>query len=400
MNTGTDHHWEPTRQAGLARLENFLSTSAAEYAAKRNDAHPRGAHDNVSRLSPYLRYRLITEQELIAQVLQALGAQHGGVFIDEVLWRCYWKGFLRLRPSIYQNYLRDLALLDRSELHRFNQPTGIRCFDDWRQELVETGYLHNHARMWWASIWVFTLGLPWQLGAEFFAQHLLDADPASNTLSWRWVAGLHTPGKIYQASEHNINTYTGGRYKSTPGLAAKPTAPSYQRQAIEPDPLRTWSEPLHPPHHSGGLLVMPHDLHPESQWTSPPGAIALWDPLACDATGPAAQFREGAVKDTHHRLTQWADDVTRVRTKDELVHWAQSQSMDHIQLSTPPVAQAHSTIPPLAALLSAHKIRLHLCTRPWDRLTWSFADRGFFHFKKKNKASLLGLATSGSQVSS
>jgi deoxyribodipyrimidine photo-lyase len=65
------------------------------------------------------------------------------------------------------------------------------------QELVETGYLHNHARMWFASIWIFTLRLPWELGADFFLRHLLDGDAASNTLSWRWVAGLHTKGKHY-----------------------------------------------------------------------------------------------------------------------------------------------------------------------------------------------------------
>ena len=61
--------------------------------------------------------------------------------------------------------------------------TGIEGFDDWARELVDTGYMHNHARMWFASIWIFTLRLPWALGADFFLRHLLDADAASNTLS-------------------------------------------------------------------------------------------------------------------------------------------------------------------------------------------------------------------------
>ncbi len=65
--------------------------------------------------------------------------------------------------------------------------TGIDGFDDWARQLVETGWLHNHTRMWFASIWIFTLRLPWALGAAFFLRHLLDGDPASNTLSWRWV---------------------------------------------------------------------------------------------------------------------------------------------------------------------------------------------------------------------
>ena len=69
------------------------------------------------------------------------------------------------------------------------------------KELKETNYLHNHARMWFASIWIFTLDLPWQLGAEFFMKHLYDGDAASNTLGWRWVAGIQTQGKNYLASD-------------------------------------------------------------------------------------------------------------------------------------------------------------------------------------------------------
>ena len=66
--------------------------------------------------------------------------------------------------------------------------------------------------MWFASIWIYTLNLPWQLGAEFFMNHLLDADPASNTLSWRWVAGLHTKNKQYITSAENIKKFTDNKY--------------------------------------------------------------------------------------------------------------------------------------------------------------------------------------------
>ena len=99
--------------------------------------------------------------------------------------------------------------------------TGIDCFDAWARELVATGYLHNHARMWFASIWIFTLRLPWELGADFFLRHLIDGDPASNTLSWRWVAGLQTAGKTYLATAENIARFTGGRF-APQGLATRP----------------------------------------------------------------------------------------------------------------------------------------------------------------------------------
>jgi hypothetical protein len=91
--------------------------------------------------------------------------------------------------------------------------TGIVCFNNWVEELVNENYLHNHTRMWFASIWIFTLNLPWQLGANFFMKHLLDGDSASNTLSWRWVAGLQTVGKHYLATASNISKFTNNVHK-------------------------------------------------------------------------------------------------------------------------------------------------------------------------------------------
>ena len=97
--------------------------------------------------------------------------------------------------------------------------SGIPAMDAWTSELIETGYLHNHARMWYASIWIHTLKLPWTLGAEFFLRNLLDGDVASNTLSWRWVAGLHTVGKFYLAQKSNICKFTAGRLEVNIPLA-------------------------------------------------------------------------------------------------------------------------------------------------------------------------------------
>lgn len=188
----------PSRAAGLQRLSAFVPRAAA-YARERNRVVP--PHDRVSRLSPYLRHRLVLESETIAAAWSTHPPAAVEKLVAEVLWRTYWKGWLQLRPQVWQAYLeqwrRDREDLDGAGAERLaaalGARTGIECFDAWIRELTETGYLHNHARMWLASIWIFTLRLPWTLGSAFFLRYLLDGDPASNTLSWRWVAGLHTP---------------------------------------------------------------------------------------------------------------------------------------------------------------------------------------------------------------
>lgn len=392
-----DHRWEPSRSAALAQMKAFVRERGAQYGTTRNFVEPRGEHHNVSRLSPYLRYRAITEQELVAETLEVLGPQQGRSLIDEVLWRSYWKAHLWSYPSIHLNYLEELqgrlSYSSESLARAVSGETRWACFNDWTQELVETGYIHNHARMWWASIWIFTLGLPWQLGAEFFMQHLLDADPASNTLSWRWVAGLHTPNKLYVASEQNIHTFTRGRYPQACGLHTSPPVPDYTRGSPEPSPLAEWLDPTMTPHEGRtGLLVMAHDLHPESQWHQAPGPVAIWDPSSPPHT-PAARFRQGLMQDAAMRLRAWspASCPSHFPDRASVLAWALDQQLECVQLSTPPVAQARE-IPALARELGAQGIALQLCTRAWDAQNRPFGERGYFRFRKKAGPQLLALA--------
>ncbi|WP_086618970.1 FAD-binding domain-containing protein [Erythrobacter tepidarius] len=213
----------PTRARGQHRLAEFLPAAGRHYADARNhDNGPAaGGRGNVSQLSPWLHAGLIDETEVLQAVLGMHSLCAAEKFIAEVFWRVYFKGYLEQRPGVWADYCagRDAALaamgrnsgLARAYRQATAGRTGIAAFDVWARELVETGYLHNHARMWLASIWIFTLKLDWQLGADFFLRHLMDGDAASNTLSWRWVAGLHTKGKHYLARSDNIARYTVGR---------------------------------------------------------------------------------------------------------------------------------------------------------------------------------------------
>ena len=153
---------------------------------------------NVSCLSPYISHRLITEYEVAKIVLAKFPYQKVEKYIQEIFWRVYWKGWLELRPQVWSDFTEDLKALKEDDNYKkaINGETQIKCFNDWVNELKENNYLHNHTRMWFASIWIFTLNLPWQKGAEFFMKHLFDGDAASTTLSWRWVAGLQTYMKV------------------------------------------------------------------------------------------------------------------------------------------------------------------------------------------------------------
>ena len=210
--------FEPTHTAALERLNAFVPKAGEDYAANRN--YDDTAH--VSTLSPYIRHRILTEEDVLQAVLAQHSPRAAEKFVQEVYWRTYWKGWLELRPTVWTQYRADLRAarnrvqteggLRRNWEAACRGETGIDAFDHWATQLVDTGYLHNHARMWFASIWIFTLQLPWVLGADFFLRHLIDGDPASNTLSWRWVGGMQTKGKTYLARPSNIEKYTNGRF--------------------------------------------------------------------------------------------------------------------------------------------------------------------------------------------
>ena len=212
--------FEASRAKAIDKLNIFIENNLSEYSKLRNFDFGPDNRSNISCLSPYITHGIINELEVIDKSLKKFSFAKNEKFIQEVLWRTYWKGWLELRPNVWSDYLIELKNLkdefksNQNFLNAIEGKTNIECFNQWVSELKENNYLHNHTRMWFASIWIFTLELPWQLGAEFFMQHLYDGDPASNTLGWRWVAGVQIQGKHYLASEWNINKFTNNRFKN------------------------------------------------------------------------------------------------------------------------------------------------------------------------------------------
>ena len=195
-------------------LSAFINHKISSYTSTRNYDYGPTDRSNVSLLSKFLSHRLLLEYELINYIKKKTSGYINFKFIDEILWRIYWRGYLEGHSEIWFNYKSYNNLKFNNDIYHqaINGKTGIVCFNNWVDELKTNNYLHNHSRMWFASIWIFGFNLPWELGANFFLEHLFDGDSASNTLSWRWVAGLHTNKKPYLAKKENIKKYTKNRF--------------------------------------------------------------------------------------------------------------------------------------------------------------------------------------------
>jgi len=213
-------NFKASRASAVEKLENFVENNLVDYSKQRNFDYGPDKRSNVSCLSPYITHGVINELEVVSKSLKKFSFIKNEKFIQEVFWRTYWKGWLELRPNVWSDYLIELKKIreefkdNKNYMDALEGKTNIECFNYWVNELKNNNYLHNHTRMWFASIWIFTLELPWQLGAELFMQHLYDGDAASNTLGWRWVAGVQTQGKHYLASEWNIKKFTNNRFNN------------------------------------------------------------------------------------------------------------------------------------------------------------------------------------------
>lgn len=391
-------NWTPTRLAGETILQDFVPRMGRRYANGRNTDHGPGANMAVSVLSPYIRRRLVLEQDAVAAALATHGAEDAEKFVHEVIWRGYFKGWLERRPQVWHSYRTgleaDLAALDRDRRLRrdvdraMNGQTGLECFDAWATELVDSGYLHNHARMWFASIWIFTLGLPWRLGADFFYRHLLDGDAASNTLGWRWVAGLHTRGKPYPAEAQNIATFTAGRFTPRPSDLAEVTQ---GLEAAEPAglpsvlPLRMVTPPR--PGLPTALLITDEDCRVEDfdlaaldiRTVAKLTTSHLRSPLPVSEL--VSGFEAGALADAALRIGA-TSLALHAGDPAALAKWAKAAGA--IQIATPYVAQGplRDWLDEAAPSLASAGITLCEWRRDWDAAIWPHATAGFFKVKQ------------------
>ena len=390
-----DLAFEPTRDAGLARLAAFAPRAGRDYAAKRN--HDLPGHPHVSSLSPWLRHRAVTEAEVCAAVLDRQSPSAADKFVQEVVWRTYFKGWMERRPGVWRAYRRGVdAARDRlateGGLRReweaaCEGTTGIEPFDGWARELVRTGYVHNHARMWFASIWIHTLRLPWELGADLFLRHLLDGDPASNTLGWRWVAGLHTRGKSYQARASNIGKFTGGRFDpQTLGHRLAREAPALDGPA-HPDPAPMPEDADWARDGRTGLLLHEDDLHPDflrARGLDHVATMALVSPGGRSPLAVAPKVRDFTHALAADACARWGGGPVS-EDPAAVAAWARAEGLDRVVAPHAPTGPARDALDAAEAALA---VPLARPIRAWDLAAWPHATAGFFKVKGKIPALL------------
>ncbi|WP_414526987.1 FAD-binding domain-containing protein [Nodularia chucula] len=209
-----DDHISETVGGRKAAEKALQKVNPVAYAKTRNSL--TGA---VTRLSPYIRYGVLSLREIKDYVLEKVqDPNDASKLINELGWRDYWQRlYVKLGDRIWEDQEeyktgytpKDYA--DKLPADITAGTTGMVCIDNFSHELRQTGYLHNHIRMWLAAYIVHWRRIRWQAGAKWFLEHLLDGDPASNNMSWQWVASTFSH-KPYFFNRENLERYTKGVY--------------------------------------------------------------------------------------------------------------------------------------------------------------------------------------------
>ena len=364
-----------SRASAIEKLNNFVEQNLFEYSRLRNFDYGPNNRSNISCLSPYITHGVISELEVIKKSLSKFSFSKNEKFIQEVLWRTYWKGWLELRPNVWTDYLNELKKIreefkDNSDYKSaIEGKTNIECFNEWVIELKENNYLHNHARMWFASIWIFTLGLPWQLGAEFFMKHLYDGDAAANTLGWRWVAGIQTQGKNYLASEWNIKKFTNNRFsniKLNENAPPKINNKTYSASKLE------FNNP--PNLEEKNLLIFENNLSFEISDFNNQKFKNIFlisnknNNRTIELSEKLVKFKSQLIEDQKKRLDEKSINC-------EIIDLSEIQNLNESSYGLYP------TVGENLDFINTNNLKIEFLYRKLDQFSWQYCNKGFFNFK-------------------
>lgn len=194
-------------------LKRITQVDTAAYANTRN--FKNGA---VSYLSPYISRGIISTRQVYEYIKQSgTSYKTAEKFIQELAWRDYWQLlWLEKGDVIFKDLKHQQKPVSSNQIPIaiLEAQTGIKVVDEALNRLKNDGYMHNHMRMYVASIVCNIAQTNWKVGADWMYSQLLDGDLASNHLSWQWVAGTNS-NKKYYANQENINKYFESNQRAT-----------------------------------------------------------------------------------------------------------------------------------------------------------------------------------------
>ena len=365
-------NFKPEHEFAIIKLNDFIENHLHDYSSKRNYDFGPDDRSNISGLSPFISHRVLFEYDIVKKVLSKFPYLKVEKFVQEIFWRTYWKGWLELRPDVWNDFKMSLTTLTKDDNYfkAINGQTNIDCFNDWVNELKKYNYLHNHTRMWFASIWIFTLNLPWQLGSEFFLKHLYDADTASNTLSWKWVAGLQTKGKHYLARSDNIEKFTNKRYNNIKLNTSAPPITEGNEYLIADRNFKNFNQV------NNSLIIFDTDLFINEKIIDNYEAIFLIENSNATRnimlSDNVVLFKSNLLKN----IKSYNDKISILSNEDIKILFNKNKKFDVIY---PFIGQ---NLDLLNSLKNEHDLKLNVLFREEDVFCWQFSNKGFFNFKK------------------
>jgi deoxyribodipyrimidine photo-lyase len=241
--------------------------------------------------------------------------------------------------------------------------------------------------MWWASFWIHQQKLPWVLGAQHFMKHLIDADAASNTLSWRWVAGLQTLGKAYLVRRDNIERYHHAPAQEGIEMLENIVATipiSLSNQMVLPYQSFATTPAITPS--ACALLIHEEDLSVETTAMGHTNFHALisWTPIASEESSARSCWRTQAFADACERASQHFQlDCNELGDFDALIEKLLQHNIKQLLMMAPFVGPLRDAFNGLHERLSDHQIELIYLRREEDNRFFPYAKSGFFPFWKK-----------------
>ncbi len=357
------------------KWKNFLNTKIKDYGSRRNYDYGPQEINYVSKISPFISHRVLYEYQIIKDIKVKYNGNLVNKFIEEVYWRIYWKGVLENKPCIWENFINKE--LDNYDFNQYklavNGETDISYFNSWVEELKTYNYLHNHTRMWFASTWIFTLGLPWELGAKFFFKYLYDGDAASNLLSWRWVGGLQTKGKRYMFSPQNLKKFSNGRFCVT--------HITNEDIILEDDFDVIFSNDIYKSNmnkSSDYLIMFENDLNENSL----KGIVSEYQKVflieldkkhrMIEISDSVAQFKQDLINEFSLKFAN-IEKISSLELNHKL------KGVSSVDLIYPSIGDNYDFI---KRFQERNKLMVKNLVRPEDLYAWKFAKRGFFKFKE------------------